>query len=92
MHDLATILQFLVSGLAVGCVFGLVGIGFSVIFNASGIVNFGQGAFVMLGGVLTYVLYKASLPLELAAFRAVLATAAMGGGVALVVLRPLFRR
>ena len=43
------------SGIAVGCIYGLIGIGFCVIYNASGIVNFAQGAFVMLGGMLTYV-------------------------------------
>jgi branched-chain amino acid transport system permease protein len=46
--------QAIVSGLAVGCIYGLIGIGFCVIYNASGIVNFAQGAFVMLGGMLAF--------------------------------------
>ncbi len=93
MYDLTTILQFLVNGLAVGCIYGLVGIGFSVIFNASGIVNFAQGAFVMLGGILTYVLYHdASLPLALAAPLAVVLVAGIGAVFELLVIRPLFKR
>ncbi len=43
------------NGIGVGCIYGLIGIGFCVIYNASGIVNFAQGAFVMLGGMVTYV-------------------------------------
>ena len=45
------VVQSIASGVAVGCVYGLIGIGFCVIYNASGIVNFAQGAFVMLGGM-----------------------------------------
>jgi branched-chain amino acid transport system permease protein len=86
------VLQFMISGIASGCVFGLVGIGFAVIFNASGIVNFGQGAFVMLGGILTYVLYKAAVPLAAAALVAVLLTALVGAAFELAIIRPLFRR
>ena len=60
--------QSIASGIAIGCVYGLVGIGFCVIYNGSGIVNFAQGAFVMLGGMLTYVALKTyGIPLPLAA-------------------------
>ncbi len=53
MPDTDLLLQFLVNGVGIGCVYGLIGIGFCVIYNASGIVNFAQGAFVMLGGLIT---------------------------------------
>lgn len=92
MYDVTTLVQFLVSGVALGCIFGLVAIGFSVIFNASGIVNFAQGSFVMLGGILTYVTYKAGIPLPVAAVLAVLLTGVIGAGLELFVIRPLFRR
>ena len=53
-----------VSGIGVGCIYGLIGIGFCVIYNASGIVNFAQGAFVMLGGMIAYsALTALGLPL-----------------------------
>ena len=50
MPDIVQLIQSLVSGVGVGLIYGLVGIGFCVIYNASGIVNFAQGVFVMLGG------------------------------------------
>ena len=52
MPDAAYLGQILVNGVSVGCIYGLIGIGFCVIYNASGIVNFAQGAFVMLGGMI----------------------------------------
>jgi len=55
MYSYSTILQFLVSGIAVGCIYGLAGIGLSVIYSSSRVVNFAQGTFVMLGGMLTYM-------------------------------------
>jgi len=93
MYDIAAILQFALSGIGAGCIYGLVAIGFAVIFNASGIVNFAQGAFVMLGGVLTFVFYNtAKLPLPLASLLAVALTAAVGASFQLFVVRPLRRR
>ena len=56
MPDAVQLVQSLVSGVGVGLIYGLVGIGFCVIYNASGIVNFAQGVFVMLGGMITHVL------------------------------------
>ena len=93
MHSAATILQFLINGIGIGCIYGLVAIGFAVIFNASGIVNFAQGAFVMLGGILTFVLYKSGyFPLWLCAVFSVLATAAIGAAFQFLIVRPLFNR
>ena len=41
------------SGLTVGAVYALVALGFTLIYNASDVVNFAQGEFVMLGGMVT---------------------------------------
>src|SRR5215216_1140225 len=93
MPDAGTILQLLVSGVGSGCIYGLAAIGFSVIFNASGIVNFAQGSFVMLGGMLTFVFYKnAHVPLVMAAVAAVAFTAALGTAFHLLVINRLQRR
>lgn len=93
MHDAATLAQFLISGLSLGCVYGLVGIGFAVIFNASGIVNFAQGAFVMLGGLVAWALHtRARLPLVVAALLAPLLVGLVGLAMEVVVIRPLWRR
>ncbi len=91
MPDL--IMQSLASGLAVGCVYGLIGIGFCVIYNASGIVNFAQGAFVMLGGmVASAALQIHGVPLPVAAIVAVLACAGIGVVLERLVVRPLWDR
>src|SRR3954454_4650187 len=85
--------QSLVSGIAIGCVYGLIGIGFCVIYNASGIVNFAQGAFVMLGGMVTYVgLTRYGLPLPLAAISSIAVVAMAGLVLERLVVRPLWNR
>ncbi len=61
------IIQFLATGLSVGSTYALVGLGFAIIYNASGVVNFAQGEFVMLGGLIMVFLHVAvGLPLILA--------------------------
>ena len=71
-------LQFIFSGLTVGAVYALVALGFTIIYNASEVVNFAQGEFVMLGGMTTVFLAAAGVPLPLAAALAVVATVAVG--------------
>jgi len=90
---LELVAQSIASGIAIGCVYGLIGIGFCVIYNASGIVNFAQGAFVMLGGMVTYVgLTRYGLPLPLAAAVAVALVSGLGIVLERLVVRPLWDR
>src|SRR5205085_12655025 len=93
MPDLSYLPQIALSGIAVGCIYGLIGIGFCVIYNASGIVNFAQGAFVMLGGMVAYSAFATlGLPLFVAAVLAVVAVAASGVVIERIVVRPLWDR
>ncbi|MBL8376870.1 MAG: branched-chain amino acid ABC transporter permease [Burkholderiales bacterium] len=93
MPDATFVLQTLVSGIGTGCIYGLIGIGFCVIYNASGIVNFAQGMFVMLGGMLTHVLLtRAGLPLPLATLLAIVIVALAGIAIERLVVRPLWQR
>jgi branched-chain amino acid transport system permease protein len=71
-------LQFLFAGITVGAIYALVGVGFSMIFNASGIINFAQGEFVMIGGFTTAMLVGDGLPLGLAAALAIAAAVLAG--------------
>src|ERR1044072_1789745 len=71
-------LHFLFSGLTVGAVYALVALGFTLIFNASDVVNFAQGEFVMLGGMVTVFAAAAGVPLPLAALLAVIVAVAIG--------------
>lgn len=75
---MAEFLQFSFSGLTVGAVYALVALGFTLIFNASDVINFSQGEFVMLGGMTTVFLALAGVPAPLAALIAVFATIAIG--------------
>lgn len=75
---MAEFLQFTFSGLTVGAIYALVAIGFTLIYNASDVVNFAQGEFVMLGGMITVFLGYAGIPVPLAAVVAVLITTAVG--------------
>jgi branched-chain amino acid transport system permease protein len=71
-------LQFFLSGLAVGAVYALVALGFTLIYNASDVVNFAQGEFVMLGGMVTVFASGAGVPLSVAALFAVCVAVAVG--------------
>ncbi|HPF58583.1 MAG TPA: branched-chain amino acid ABC transporter permease [Candidatus Competibacteraceae bacterium] len=75
---LEQIFQFLVTGITVGSIYALVGLGFALIYNASDVVNFAQGEFVMLGAMSAIALLAAGLPLPLAAIAATLLTALVG--------------
>ena len=70
--------QLLVTGITVGSLYALIGLGFALIYNASDVVNFAQGEFVMLGAMTAIALLKIGLPLPLAALLATLATVATG--------------
>ncbi|MCG5238106.1 branched-chain amino acid ABC transporter permease [Xanthobacter oligotrophicus] len=75
---MSDLLQFLASGVTVGAVYALVALGFTIIYNASDVVNFAQGEFVMLGGMISVAGVAAGLPLPLAALIAIAVTAAIG--------------
>jgi branched-chain amino acid transport system permease protein len=63
---LAQFMQFLLSGLTMGLAYALGALGFSIIYNASGIINFAQGEFIMLGGMGTIALLAALLAVGVA--------------------------
>jgi branched-chain amino acid transport system permease protein len=46
------LLQYTLSGITVGSIYAMVAIGFNIIYNSTGIINFAQGEFLMLGGML----------------------------------------
>jgi branched-chain amino acid transport system permease protein len=75
---MSELLQFLISGLTVGAVYALVALGFTLVYHASDVVNFAQGEFVMLGGMVTVFAYAAGVPLPLAALLAVIVAVAVG--------------
>lgn len=75
----AQFLQFLFSGLTTGSTYSLIAIGFSLIHNATGIVNFAQGEFVMLGGMFMITFYTFShLPMTVSFLLTLVSVAAVG--------------
>jgi branched-chain amino acid transport system permease protein len=88
----ATLLQSLFSGLTMGAVYAFVALGFSITYRSSGIVNFAQGEFVMLGGIIAATLVTLlHWPVPIAMAGGVLATAVIGLAVGQFFIRPMHR-
>ena len=85
---MAESLQFFFSGLTVGAIYALVALGFTLIYNACDVINFAQGEFVMLGGMITVFLGLAGMPLPLAAVVAVAATLLVGFALHRLAIEP----
>jgi branched-chain amino acid transport system permease protein len=84
------IVQYLLSGLSTGAIYSLIGLGFAIIYNATGIINFAQGEFVMLGGMLTYFfLSVAKLSLFASMALAVIISTAVGILFERLAIRPV---
>ena len=75
---MSVLLQYLITGVSRGFLFALLATGFVVIYRVTKVVNFAQGAFVVLGGFIAYSLLGAGVPQGLSEVLAVLASAAIG--------------
>lgn len=62
----AEFLQYLLSGLTIGAIYALAGLGFSIIYNSSHVINFAQGEFIMIGAMAAATLTASGVPLPLA--------------------------
>ncbi len=82
----ALFVQFLIAGVTYGTIYAVVGIGFNIIYGTTGIINFAQGEFVMLGGMTAVSLHRL-LPLPLAIAGAVLATMLAGALIEIALMR-----
>ena len=83
-------LQLLVSGVSQGCVYGLIALGFVLIYKATEMVNFAQGEIMMLGAFVAYVFINGlgwSFPVGVVA--AVLVMAMVGVMLERVLVRPM---
>ena len=86
---LAQFLQFLFSGITVGATYALAALGFTLIYNASNVINFAQGEFIMLGGMLAVFFTMAGLPLPAALLLAILVPAIVGVLVEKLAIEPV---
>ncbi|MBW2621414.1 MAG: branched-chain amino acid ABC transporter permease [Deltaproteobacteria bacterium] len=73
------IIQYVITGITVGSIYAIVALGFNIIYNATEIINFAQGEFVMLGGlVMISLVNSANIPMPLAFFITILAVTLVG--------------
>lgn len=80
----------LILGLGTGCIYGLIAIGYSLMYKTTGVVDFSQGAYVVVGGITSYwYLTHVGMPYYLAVVVGVLTAAAAGLVLGLFVLAPL---
>ncbi|CAN7615570.1 branched-chain amino acid ABC transporter permease [Bosea sp. LjRoot9] len=83
----------LLNGVVFGAIYALNAVGIGLVYNTTGIINFAQGDFVMLGGMTTAYFYGfAGLPLLLAILCGVTVTVLVGLLVERLLIRPLWRR
>jgi len=76
------------SGVTVGSIYAIVAVGFNLIYSTTGIINFAQGEFVMLGGM-TAVTFAQFLPVPLAIPCAIVTVMICGGLLEVVFFRKL---
>jgi branched-chain amino acid transport system permease protein len=81
-----TFFQYIIAGITYGTIYAIVAIGFNIIYNATGIINFAQGEFVMLGGM-TAVTLNTYMPLPAAIVCAVIITMAVGAIIEILFIR-----
>ncbi len=83
------LLQFALAGLKNGAIYALVALGFTLVYAATGAINFAQGEFYMLGGMLSVWAYAGlGLPLPVAGLVGVALTAVVGGVFEFLAVRP----
>jgi len=79
MNLASQLLQYTLSGITIGSIYAMVAIGFNIIYNSTGIINFAQGEFVMLGGMLAVFFHNSlHVPLFFAGFFSVAIVAVIG--------------
>ncbi len=83
-------LQLLISGISQGCIYGLIALGFVLIYKATETVNFAQGELMMLGAFCGLALMTLlGFPFWLAVLSAIAAMALFGVLLERIVIRPI---
>jgi branched-chain amino acid transport system permease protein len=85
------LLQLIVAGIAVGSVYALIALGIVLIYKCSGVVNFAQGGFAMLGAFVAYAFATHGLAPVLALAGAMVVVGAVGALTQVLVLRPMLK-
>jgi len=83
------VLQYVLSGLVVGGIYALIGLGFVIVYSVTRVINFAQGEFVMLGALLMVTLGGQGAPLPLAFLLALSAVSGIGALLERVSIHPV---
>jgi branched-chain amino acid transport system permease protein len=89
--DPGQLLQLLLVGVTQGAIYALIALGFVTVYNVTGIINFAQGEFAMLGAMVTAWLMARDLPLLAAAAAGVAVAVAAGGTIERLAIHPARR-
>jgi branched-chain amino acid transport system permease protein len=84
--NLAQVVQYGLSGITVGSIYAITAIGFNIIYSCTGIINFAQGEFLIVGAM-TAISLSRIVPLPVAILGAVVLTTILGGLIELVFIR-----
>ncbi len=82
----ALLTQFLLAGITVGSIYAITAIGYNIIYNATGVINFAQGEFLMVGAMSAIAFYR-FLPLPAALILGIIVTALVSLVVDLLFIR-----
>lgn len=85
---LAEFFQYLFTGITIGATYALVALGFTIIYNASHVINFAQGEFLMIGGMATVAFMGMGMPMFLAIILAVLLACLVGVALQKLAIAP----
>lgn len=85
---MTSVVQYILSGLAIGGIYALVALGFHIMWSSAKAVNFAHGDTLMIGGLFAVYLLAAGLPLALACLLAILAGGLFGLVLERVAVRP----
>lgn len=84
------LLQYLFTGITIGTIYGMVALGFNIIYSSTGIINLAQGEFVMLGGMtMVYLTTIIRLPMVIGFFLSILIVTAIGAAFERTAIHPL---
>lgn len=85
---MATLIEILINGLALGSIYGVTALGFVLVFKSTAVFNFSQGAFLMVGAYLAFTFATVfNLPLPLTALLVIASAGLIGALLQLVVIR-----
>jgi len=84
--NFAQVVQYTFSGITVGSIYAITAVCFNIIYNCTGIINFAQGEFLIVGAM-TAISLSHVVPLPVAIVGAVVVTTVIGGLIEIVFIR-----